>query len=358
MKRFLLFLPFLFIACGEDDPYVPPPDPPVETTSFIYGADISFLPQIELSDAIFYNDIGEEESMTTTLKEKGINTIRLRLWHNPNNIHSSMDEVKAFSQRLKDEGFKIWLTLHYSDSWADPGKQNTPAAWADLSFNDLKTAVYDYTKEVMEEIEPEYIQIGNEINSGMLHPSGNISSQKTQFLALLAQGCLAVRDHDSDTKIIMHFAGQENSDWFFEQVQNIDYDIIGISYYPMWHGKSISNLKSRLSTLSQTHNKEILIAETAYPFTIGWDDWTNNILGMEDHLILPDYPASPQGQKDFITDLILSVQDLSKGIGVCYWGGEWIAYDGPQSPNGSSWENQAFYDFDGNALPVLDAFSE
>lgn len=358
MKRILFLLPFLFFACGEDDPYLPPPEPPVENTDFIKGADLSFLPEIELSAPSFYNDTGDEEAILTTLKNKGINTVRLRLWHSPADQHSSLAEVKTFSQTLKDEGFKIWLTVHYSDTWADPGKQVIPAAMEGLDFEALKTEVYNYTQDIMEEIKPDYIQIGNEINAGMMFPHGRISDNKTQFLALLAKGCLAVRDHSSDTKIIIHYAGQEGSDWFFEQVQNIDYDIIGLSYYPMWHGKNLDALQSQMSNLSQTYNKEILIAETAYPFTLEWNDWTNNILGLEDHLILPDYPASPQGQLDFMKDLIQSTKEVSNGIGVCYWGGEWIAFDGPQSSEGSAWENQAFYDFDGMALPVLDAFSE
>ena len=143
----------------------------------------------------------------------------------------------------------------------------------------------------------------------------------------------------------------------FGNVNEVDYDIIGISYYPIWHGKSLNELKIQLNELSDSFGKQIMIAETAYPFTLDWNDWTNNIVGLENQLILPDYPATPEGQKNFIRDLKNLVTEVSNGIGFCYWGAELIAWDGENSENGSVWENQAVFDFSNKELPVLMEFN-
>jgi arabinogalactan endo-1,4-beta-galactosidase len=205
---------------------------------------------------------------------------------------------------------------------------------------------------------PDFIQIGNEINTGMLFPTGNITTNSTQFKELLQSGIQSVRDNSTTAKIIIHFAGIQNSDWFFSQITNLDYDIIGLSYYPVWHGKSVSLLQSTLDNLSKKYNKEIVIAETAYPFTLDYNDWTNNIIGLENQLILPDYPASPEGQQNFLAKMKTITSEIEKGIGFCYWGAELIAFEGPESPNGSPWENQALFDFNNKALPVIDVFKE
>ena len=157
---------------------------------------------------------------------------------------------------------------------------------------------------------------------------------------------------------MIHYAGiGSGATWFFNKMSSINYDYIGLSYYPVWHGKNLSDLNTTITTLGQTHNKKVIIAETAYPFTLNWNDWTNNIVGQNDQLI-PTYPASNDGQKNFILAIKNLVKQNSKGLGFCYWGAEWIAFRGPTATNGSSWENQALWDFNNNALPVMDAFSQ
>ncbi|MCH2033274.1 MAG: arabinogalactan endo-1,4-beta-galactosidase [Tenacibaculum sp.] len=323
------------------------------TSTFVSAVDISSLPEIQDFSPKFYNSSGTQEDFLSILKNNGVNTIRLRLWVKPENNHSSFEEVKQFSSQLKNRGLKIWLTLHYSDTWADPSQQEIPSEWKNQNISELQESVYNYTKKVVSEIQPNYIQIGNEINAGLLHPTGNISDNTQNFLDLIRQGVAAVRNHSSNCKIILHFAGIENSTWFFNQVKNIDYDIIGLSYYPKWHGKSLSNLKSKMIELSNSHNKEILIAETAYPFTLDWNDWTNNIVGLEEHLILPEYPATASGQQKFISDIKQVIKEVEMGIGFCYWGGELIAWKGEQGTEASPWENQALFNFNNKALPVL-----
>jgi len=137
---------------------------------------------------------------------------------------------------------------------------------------------------------------------------------------------------------------------------NLDYDIIGLSYYPIWHGKSMDELRQKMEYLSQTFKKEIVIAETAYPFTLDWNDWTHNIVGLEEQLILPEFPATPQGQKDFIGNIKTITQEVKGSIGFCYWGAELIAWKGKNAQDGSSWENQSLFDFNNKELPVLGEF--
>ena len=356
MKKFLflLLLFSLFISCQDDT--VNEISENQHTSSIISGVDISDYPKVSSYNPTFYDENNNEISFINSLIQNGVNTIRLRLWVNPVDESSSLEEVKEFSNELKSLGFKIWVTPHFSDTWAHPGQQQTPSDWSSLSFEELKNQVYTYTSQIMSEINPDYIQIGNEINTGILFPHGRIADNQDQFVELVNEGVNAVRNSSTNAKIILHCAGFESSNWFFNIVNQVDYDIIGISYYPWWHGKSLDDLQNQLSSLSINFEKEILIAETSYPFTLGWNDWTNNNVGSEEHLILPDYPASPQGQKDFIRDIKNLVFEVNNGIGFCYWGAERIAWDGETSTNGSTWENQAVFDFENKELPVLQEF--
>lgn len=333
--------------------------PPGVVDAFIRAADISYLPELEASGKVLYNANNQPENMLTTLKNSGCNTVRIRLWNNPSNGRSGLAEVKTLAQKAKQAGFKVWLTVHYSDTWADPGAQETPAEWKSLSFTALKTAVTTYTTTVMNEIKPDIIQIGNEINSGLLWPQGNLISQETQSLSLLATASAAVRAAQPSTKIMIHYAGVSSSDtnWFFNKVKSVDYDYIGLSYYPIWQGKEINNVKTTIDALGKTFAKKVLIAETAYPFTLTWNDYTNNIVGLESQLVT-GYPATPDGQKSFVLAIKNLVKASEYGQGFAYWGGEWVAFKGNQATNGSTFENQAFYDFNNKALPVLQAFAQ
>ena len=344
----------LFISCQDDT--VNEISENQHTSSIISGVDISDYPKVSSYNPTFYDENNNEIDFINSLIQNGVNTIRLRLWVNPVDESSSLEEVKEFSNELKSLGFKIWLAPHFSDTWAHPGQQQTPSDWSSLSFEELKNQVYTYTSQIMSEINPDYIQIGNEINTGILFPHGRIADNQDQFVELVNEGVNAVRNSSTNAKIILHCAGFESSNWFFNIVNEVDYDVIGISYYPWWHGKSLDDLQNQLSSLSINFEKEILIAETSYPFTLGWNDWTNNNVGLEEQLILPEYPASPQGQKDFIRDIKNLVFEVNNGIGFCYWGADRIAWDGETSTNGSTWENQALFDFENKELPVLQEF--
>ncbi|MEM0576615.1 glycoside hydrolase family 53 protein [Flavobacterium polysaccharolyticum] len=331
--------------------------PPVVTSDFIKAADISYLPEIEAAGVVFTNN-GKTEDMLTTLKSVGCNTIRIRLWKDPANGHSGLTEVKALAQRVKQAGLKVWLTVHYSDDWADPAVQTTPAAWKNLSFTDLKAAVVTYTTTILTEINPDIIQIGNEINTGLLWPQGHLINQEAQCIDLLKTASATIRSKAPSTKIMIHYAGVSATDtnWFFNKVKSVDYDYIGLSYYPIWHGKDLATIKTTIDALGKNFSKKVLIAETAYPFTLGFNDWTNNIVGLDSQLVT-GYPATAEGQKNFV----LAIKDLVKsstyGQGFAYWGGEWVSFKGSQATNGSTFENQAFYDFSNKSLPVLQAFT-
>ncbi len=354
VNMFILFSFLFTLSCNKDDIN----KPFSEERNFISAVDISLYPEIKISSPTFYDTDGLEKDFISILKSSGINTVRLRLWVNPANGHSGLNEVKQFSETLKANGFKVWLSLHYSDTWADPGQQQPPLVWQNIEYSALIDSVYAYTKNVMTQIQPNYIQIGNEINSGFLHPYGDLTKNKNQFITLLQKGILAVRESSNHTKIIIHFAGIQNAEWFFSNLTLLDYDIIGLSFYPIWHGKSLTNLKDVMAKLSETYNKDILIAETAYPFTLEWNDWTHNIVGLESQLILPEFPATAIGQKEFVKSVMNLTKEIpnNKGIGFCYWGAESIAWKGPQATDASSWENQALFDFKNKALPVLEEF--
>jgi arabinogalactan endo-1,4-beta-galactosidase len=358
----LTFFLFAF-ACTKNQPAtpqnpvipVPPPNPPaVQSNIVIRASDISFLPEIEAA-SIQYKSNGEVQDPLLTLKNAGCNFLRLRLWHTPSNGRSNLLEVKSMVSRIQKLGMQVWLTMHYSDSWADPGKQTKPDAWKSLGFTDLKTAVSTYTSSVLSEIQPDIIQIGNETNDGFLWPDGKISANEMQSLQLFQAASASIRNIAPKAKILLHYGGLNGSEWFFEKVKGIDYDYAGISYYPIYHGTSLTALGSKIKQLAGITKKKVLVAETAYPFTLGWNDWTNNIIGDTAQLISA-YPPTPLGQKEFLQRVKAIGSNQTYGAGFCYWGGEYIAYKGNTSPNGSSWENQALWDFNAKALPALEVF--
>jgi arabinogalactan endo-1,4-beta-galactosidase len=333
------------------------------------GADLSFVPRLEQNGAQFYlND--NNENVFTIFRNNGWDVVRLRLWHTPAEPWHGLDSTLAFARRAKDMGFEILLDFHYSDTWADPANQIKPAAWNGLDFNTLVDSVYHYTNAVIcrfrdEGALPKWVQIGNEINPGMLLPeggiSGNTAAEWNRLCTLLDAGARACRDSlpvAQQPKIMIHIASggdHATSEWFFDWLAmwRLDYDIIAQSYYPWWHG-TLEALESNLNNLAVRYNKEIWVVETAYPFTLGWNDNTNNIVGLPEHL-LPGFPDSPQGQADFLTEVCRIVQNVPNGLGggICYWEPAWVT----TASFGSPWENLALFDFSNEALPGLMQFA-
>ncbi len=347
--RVMAFLLCLSASCNRQDGAQMPE--PVPSTLPVMGADVSFVPQIRKAGYKVQNPAGKTEDILLILKKAGVNTIRLRLWHTPAGGHSGLAEVVEFAREVHAQGMKVLLAPHYADSWADPEKQVKPAAWSGLPGSVLADSVYEYTRLVTREVKPDYIQIGNEINNGLLWPEGH-ASDRVAFKSLLQAGIQGARDGHSSSRIVLHYAGHAGAEAFFGGLSALDYDMIGLSYYPLWHGKDLDALTQNIIRLSQVYDKDVFIAETSYPFTLGWNDYTNNIIGLESQL-LPAYAATPQGQQAFLE----SVRDISKKApryaGFCYWGAEWVSFKGSTATDGSTWENQAFWGFSGSALPVL-----
>ena len=363
IKYILFFFLIILISCKNTSTIVSDEDEEVEiiipqSKTFYNAVDISYYPTIQKKGISFYNRSGTKRDFLQILKENGVNTIRLRLWHSPKDEHASFKEVETLSKELKRLNFKVWLTVHYSDSWADPGKQVIPNAWKNASFSVLKDSVYNYTSKIMNKIEPDIIQIGNEIDPGILLPFGDIGNNKDWFLSLLGKGISAVRNHNSETKIMIHKADSKDAKWFFDIVKPLDYDLIGVSYYPKWHGKDLTVFENQLKFLDNTYAQDIVLAETSYPFSFGWNDNTNNVIGDNSQIIYPQFPATLNGQKAYLQEIKTIVKSLKKGVGFGYWGAEWVAFNGVNSTNGSTWENQALFDFNLKATPALEVFKD
>lgn len=349
---------------------------PYDPSQFIKGADISTLQALEDAGVKFYDE-GQEKGLLTILKDHGVNYIRLRLWNEPvqagadprlGGYYNDKAHTVAMAKRVKDAGFKLLLDFHYSDFWADPGQQVKPAAWANLDFAGLKQAVYDYTYEVLTELDhlnayPDMVQVGNEINNGMIFPEGS-TSNFDNLAELLSEGSRAVRDttpQGQDTKIMLHLAeGGDNGKFraFFDEVKkrNVDYDIIGLSYYPYWHG-TFQDLKSNMNDLVARYGKQVIVAETAYAYTYDDADGHGNIVSPAE-TDLVGFPASVENQKLVTETVFNTVASVNghNGLGAFYWEPAWLQQVGWKAGEGNAWENQAMFDFEGNALDSLDAF--
>ncbi|MBE0649785.1 MAG: glycosyl hydrolase 53 family protein [Bacteroidales bacterium] len=358
----MVILIFALASCKKNNNVSPSNpnsgNPTQQQPMTLRGADLSYLPEIEQAGTIFYDSTGAATDPLTIFKNNGCNTVRLRLWYQPATVHSSFPEVLAFANTIHQAGMKVWLDIQYSDTWTDQGNQAKPASWANLSTQVLEDSVYQYTKRVVAAIQPEYVQIGNEINDGFLWNNGKVNNTST-FIALLDKGIQAAKTADGSTQVIIHFAGYKSAFWFYRLLQsnNVNYDIIGISYYPWWHGKDLNVMEDSLSRLSSTFNKKIVIAETAYPFTLGWNDLTNNVVGESSQLI-SQYPATPDGQKNYLLALRNVLSKDTNNLGFCYWEPDWVAFKGPQATNGSTWENLALFDFNNKALPGMAVFNK
>lgn len=339
-------------------------------SELIKGVDISTLLEIEDYGGIFKEN-GNPKDALEIFKDHGINYIRLRIWHTPNSGYCNLSKTLLMASRIKNLGLKLLLDIHYSDTWADPGHQAKPVAWENLSFQSLKDSVYQYTKNVITAFKnqntlPDIVQIGNEIICGMLWNDGrvcdqfNTAQQWEQLGDLINEGIRGVNESidPSDTvKIMIHIdrGGDNNgSQWFFDHLlaQNVDFDIIGLSYYPWWQG-TLNDLELNVNDLAQRYDKEIIIVETAYPWTLDWYDNTNNIVG-EPGQLHQGYPATVEGQTNFLNDLFNLVMDIpdKKGIGLFYWAPEWISVPALGSP----WENVTLFNFTGDLLSSISVF--
>ncbi|WP_417878115.1 glycoside hydrolase family 53 protein [Vibrio sp.] len=311
--------------------------------AFIKGADISWITQMEDSGYEFYNDWGYRQDVLSILRDHGMNAVRLRVWVNPSDgYYSSLDDVNVKAQWAKDANMDVMIDFHYSDTWADPGNQWKPAAWQQLSFEDLMGQVWSYTRDSLNTLKaagitPKWIQVGNETNNGMLWNEGMASSNMRNYAWLFNSGRNAAKEVFPDAKVIVHLANchdNANFRWILDGLQSNSawWDVIGASSYPKnatgltWQ-EANNQCLSNLNDMVERYGTEVMITEIGVP----WDE--------------------PQA-KTIVTDMIQKVRSVNqdKGIGIFYW-----------EPQAYSWQGYTLGAWDPNTrqpTQALDAFLE
>lgn len=354
------------------------------STDFIKGADVSIMPELERNGTKFY-DNGIEQDGLTILKNHGVNWIRVRIWNNPYVVGpegvggGNTDEAKAIemAKRAKALGMKVLVDFHYSDFWVDPGQQKKPDAWKNDSGDKLVDDVYAYTAKVMQDfnaqgVTPDMVQVGNELNNGMLWPEAQLTEDNPngyKFLAkLLNAGLQAVHDNDKDNKVktMIHLAGVDVNLYhtFFDNliVKNKvnDFDIIGMSFYPFWHG-TMDDLKNTMNDVSAKYNKDVIAVETAFGYTLEDADFEKNNFGTNEEKV-SGYKATVQGQATGLRDVMATVASVNdnRGLGIFYWAPDWVINEKvgwKSNGGGNGWDNLTLFDTKGNALESMDTFN-
>jgi arabinogalactan endo-1,4-beta-galactosidase len=377
MRTFLtLIIPALFLFSCNNKENNNVENNPADTarniytpSDFVMGSDLSYVNQI-LDHGGVYKDSGETKNPYTIFKQHGNNVVRFRLFHTPTwtkevysdqgtQMYNDFYDVKKGVEKAKSAGMQVCLDFHYSDSWADPSKQVIPKAWESLSLANLHDSLYNYTYKVLYKLGeaglmPEYVQTGNEINPGFLLPQGNRwDGNESNMIYLLNSAIKAVRDASASlvikSKVIIHIAQPENVDTWFNGLAAkglTDYDIIGISYYYIWSSVSLKYIKNAVSGIKTKYGKEIMIMETAYPWTTANADNYGNIIDTDK--LEASYPATPSGQFNYLKEL---TQEIIKGggKGIFYWEPAWITSEMKDLwGTGSAWDCNTFFDFNGN----------
>lgn len=347
LSRFLLFSGYICLTLGSCSKSAAPvavilpvtvvPVTPILAANFAKGGDISWTTQMESSGYKFYNSTGVQQDLLTVLKGEGMNSIRLRVWVNPADGWCNKADVLAKALRAKAQGMRILVDFHYSDSWADPGKQTKPAAWAGLKIQQLDSAVSAHTTDVLttlktNNIVPEWVQVGNETNDGMLWEEGRASTSMANFASLINAGYAAVKAVDPSTKVMVHISNGYDNNLFryiFDglKTNGANYDVIGMSLYPTttnWTTLDAQCLVNMNDMVSR-YGKPVMVCE----------------VGMDVN--------SPAVTKSFLTDIITRVNSVSggNGLGVFYW-----------EPESYNWQNYSLGAFDNTGRPTIamDAF--
>ncbi len=365
---------------------------------FILGMDISSVLAEEASGVKYYNFKGEEQDLFKTLAENGVTHIRVRVWNDPydeagNGYGGGNCDVKCaceIGRRAADVGMKLIVDFHYSDFWADPAKQMVPKAWRGMTIEEKTDALYNFTKESLEEMKKAgadiaMVSIGNETN-------GAICGEKTWFNMqyLFNAGAKAVRESCPGALVALHFANPERGGAYADYAwrmdyYNVDYDVFASSYYPYWHG-TLENLSNVLSEVAKTYGKKVMVMETSYAFTPDDTDFSGNTIS-DGGAIVKDYPFTVQGQATNFRNVVDTVAHTEGGIGVVYWEGAWItvgteswdvnhtiwekygsgwasSYASDYDPDdagkyygGSAVDNQAFFDASGRPLESLRVYN-
>ncbi len=364
---------------------------------FIMGADISSVIALENAGVKFYDWDGNEQDIFKTLAESGVNYIRVRVWNDPfdengNGFGGGNNDVETavlIAQRAKKYGLKLLVDFHYSDFWADPGKQMVPRAWKDMDVDTKAEALYQYTKDSLQKIKKTgvtigMVQIGNETNARMCG-----ETIWSNILKLMKAGSKAVRETVPKARIAVHFANPESGSYetYASKLKyyDLDYDVFASSYYPYWHG-TLDALKHELDNITDKYEKEVMVVETSYAYTPDDTDFFGNTIS-DSSAVTKNYPYTVQGQANSLVDVIDTVSQMKKGIGVCYWEPAWITVghnnyeenkvlwekygagwassyaavydkaDAGRYHGGSAVDNQALFDENGHPLESLKTFA-
>lgn len=360
------------------------------------GMDVSTLLEVEQCGGKFF-DQGEERELLSILKDYDVNALRIRLWNHPYSEAgepygagtNDFETAKKLLRRGKKLGFDILLDYHYSDFWADPGKQFVPKAWKGYSVDQLEQAVYDYTRITLIELSeenllPEMVQVGNELSNGLLWPTGRVP-EYDNIARYVKAGVRAVRDvsrlSGKEIKIMVHLDNGGNNALYREWFDHFtsrggDFDVIGLSYYPFWHG-TMDMLIDNMKDIAKRYKKDLIIAEVSMGYTM--EDYAayeklpkEERKGMATRQELVDkieYPMTKEGQSRFMKTLLERLEEIPEGHGkgFFYWEPAWIPVPGSgwatesslqyiedKGPCGNEWANQALFDYQGNALPALE----
>lgn len=364
---------------------------------FIRGVDISSIVSLENSGVTFFDFKGRPCNLYQFLRSQGVTHVRVRVWVDPYDQNGKgygggncdIDTALIIARRAKEVGLKMMIDFHYSDFWADPTRQLAPKSWKDRSVPEKEELLYDYTYQSLQKLQKTgvditMVQIGNETTNGFVG-----ETDWNQISSLMKAGSHAVRTWDKDIQIALHFTDPQREgylDYFAHTLEQyeVDYDVFGVSYYSYWHG-TLENLYMVLDGISSTYDKDVMVLETAYPYTLKDSDFFANNAGEGLPYV---YEISPQGQQDAILDVMDTMLRLSRGIGFCYWEPAWISVGGhsyeenailwekwgsgcsnpaaqeydPENIGayicGSSWDNQALFDEMGRPLSSLTAFQD
>ncbi len=365
----------------------------------ILGIDVSTYLE-ELDHGARYLDGGVEIDPLDAFRANGVDWMRIRVWNHPYAPDGApylagtcdMEHYLRLAALAKGKGYQILLDLHYSDFWADPGKQFPPKAWAGYGVEELEEAVYRFTRGCLEQakaagVPPQMVQVGNEITNGMLWPVGKLEGPDgvrgnyENFCRLAKAGCRACREVAPEARIVLHLERSHDKavyQEFFTEMERsgVDYDIIGASYYPYWHGTP-EQLFDNLNDCRR-FGKERMVMELGYGFTTE----TYRLNGEDKRLVIDEerayipgfteqYPMNPEGQAAFVRDLLAKARE--NGIdGVFYWEPLWLPGEGicwaseagqvyigeAGKSTANEWANQCLFDYEGRKLPAFDEFSQ
>lgn len=365
--------------------------------NWITGMDVSTLLEVERLGAKFY-DYGTRMDAMDILKGYGMNMVRLRLWNDPFSEDGAsygagggdIESVLALAKRAKEMNVGWLLDFHYSDCWADPGKQTIPKAWRGKDAAELAQAVYEYTKDTLarcrkERIMPQMVAVGNEVSKGLLWPYGKVPDYEN-IARFISAGIRAVRETDPEIPVMIHLDNGGNNDlyrsWFDEYMKNggEDFEYIGLSYYPFWHG-TMQRLADNMNDIAKRYHKKLILAEVSMGFTTEDykdyeklpDDLRKGMAATKELAENIEFPMTKEGQAEFMERVLTIIRDVPDGLGAgfFYWEPAWVPVPGSgwatkesleymneKGPYGNEWANQALFDYDGNALPALEAIKD